>query len=260
MKVYAVQFDMPWENKPASHAKVRELLGRAQPEPGSLVVLPEMFDTGFSMNVTATTDAVTQASQTFAAEMARAYGVYLMAGIVLDGQNGKGRNEALTYTPQGELLARYCKLQPFTLGGEKDNYEAGHQPVIFSWQGFNVAPFICYDLRFPELFRVASKRGANLIVVIASWPARRVNHWEALLKARAIENQAYVVGLNRTGHDPILSYSGRTQIIAPNGDVLAEAQDEEVVVSSSLSLDFLNDYRAQLPFLADIRADFLPGV
>jgi predicted amidohydrolase len=143
------------------------------------------------------------------------------------------------------------------LGGEKDNYDAGEQPVIFPLHGFNVAPFICYDLRFPEVFRVATKRGANCIVVIASWPARRVNHWEALLKARAIENQAYVVGLNRTGNDPMLSYSGRTQVIAPNGDILAEAQGEETIVSADLSLDFLSEYRAQLPFLSDMRADFL---
>jgi predicted amidohydrolase len=174
----------------------------------------------------------------------------------MDGKGGKGRNESHAYDPQGGLLARYGKLQPFTLGGEAANYDAGDSLVTFAWQGFTVAPFICYDLRFPELFREATRRGANLITVIASWPGTRIGHWMALLKARAIENQSYVIGVNRCGQDPTLSYSGHTQIIDPSGEVLANAGEQEKIISAELSLEHLTSYRAKLPFLADMRPDF----
>ena len=260
MKVYACQFDIAWENKAANHVKVRALLERADLAPDSLVVLPEMFATGFSMNVTATSDAATRETQVFLAETAQACGVYLMAGVVVNGQAGKGRNELQTYTPSGKLLTRYCKLHPFTYGGEAANYEAGETLVTFPLHGFTVAPFICFDLRFPEIFRCATQRGANLLVVVASWPGQRIAHWLGLLKARAIENQAYVIGVNRCGNDPQFSYPGRTQIIDPSGEIIADAQDQEAIISTELDLAKLQAYRAQLPFLADIRSDFLPPV
>ena len=258
MKIYAVQLDIAWEDKAANHAKARALLERADLAPGSLVILPEMFATGFSMKVAATSDSATQETQAFLAETAQAFGVYLMAGVAVDGKAGKGRNESHTYDPAGELVARYCKLHPFSYGGEAANYDAGESLVIFPWQGFTAAPFICYDLRFPEIFRGAARRGANLIVVIANWPGTRIAHWLGLLKARAIENQAYVIGVNRCGNDPKLSYPGRTQVIDPRGEIIADAQGDETIVSADIHLAMLQDYRAQLPFLADMRADFLP--
>lgn len=261
MRVYACQTDIVWEDKAANHAHVRGLFERADFAAGSLVVLPEMFATGFdTMRPSVTSDAAENATQTFLSETARAFGVYLMAGVVVDGKAGKGRNESHTYDPQGKLVARYCKLYPFTYGGEAANYDAGEDLVIFNWQGFTVAPFICFDLRFPEAFRAATRRGANLITVIASWPGTRISHWTALLKARAIENQAYVIGVNRCGSDPNFSYPGATQIIDPSGEIIAEAGEQETIISAEISLEHLTEYRAKLPFLADIRPDFLPPV
>lgn len=261
MRVYACQTDIVWEDKAANHAKVRALFERADFTAGSLVVLPEMFATGFdTMRPAVTSDSAEKATQTFLAEMARAFGIYLLAGLAVDGKEGKGRNESHTYNPEGKLFARYCKLQPFTLGGEMANYDAGESLVTFPWQDFTVAPFICYDLRFPELFRAATQRGANLIIVIASWPGTRISHWLGLLKARAIENQAYVIGVNRCGSDPKLSYPGRTQIIDPSGEIIADAGEQENIISAEISLEHLTEYRAKLPFLADIRSDFLPDL
>ncbi|NOT62409.1 MAG: carbon-nitrogen family hydrolase [Acidobacteria bacterium] len=260
MRVYACQTDIVWEDKAANHARVRALFERADFQAGSLVVLPEMFATGFSMRPAVTSDSAERATQTFLAETARAFGVYLLAGLAVDGKDGKGRNEAHTYSPQGELVSRYGKLQPFTLGGEMANYDAGESLVTFDLQGFSVASFICYDLRFPELFRAATRRGANLMIVIASWPGTRISHWMALLKARAIENQVYVVGVNRCGSDPALSYPGRTQMIDPSGEILADAGGQENIISAELRLEHLTEYRAKLPFLADMRSDFFPSV
>jgi predicted amidohydrolase len=256
MNVICCQFDIVWENKAANHAKVRALLDRAMPQPGSLVVLPEMFATGFSMNVETVSDHSSRETQDFLARTAADYGVYLLGGVVTRERDGRGRNECVTFSPEGAEVARYCKLHPFTFGGELRHYAPGTGTTVFVCREFSVAPFICYDLRFPEVFRAAVRRGANLFVVIANWPALREQHWVTLLAARAIENQAYVAGVNRCGRDPQLSYPGRSLIIDPRGQVLAEAGSEEGTISAELDLPALVSYRRDFPALDDMRADY----
>ncbi|MBS1788710.1 MAG: carbon-nitrogen family hydrolase [Acidobacteria bacterium] len=257
MKIYGLQIDSVWETKAPNHDKVTSLLDRAKPEAGSLVVLGEMFATGFSMNVAAIHDSDTHETQSFLAQTAAKRKIFLLGGVVTKAANGLGRNESVVYSPKGDEIARYCKLQPFTLGGEKANYVAGNDVCLFNWQDFTVASFICYDLRFPEIFRVAANRGANLITVIASWPDARIDHWISLLKARAIENQAYVIGVNRCGNDPKLYHSGRSSIFDPSGKLLADAGSEEGWVEAEVSLASLLDYRNALPFLSDMRPEFV---
>ena len=256
MKIYCCQSDIVWENKPANHARIRALLEKTSPAPGSLVVLPEMFSTGFSMNVAGIHEGQPSETEDFLIQIARQFRVYMLGGVVSLAHDGRGRNEAVLVSPQGAGLARYVKMQPFTLGGEGDNYLPGNEIVTFSWANFVVSPFICYDLRFPELFRAACSRGAQLFTVIANWPATRIQHWVTLLQARAIENQAYVAGVNRCGNDPRHAYSGRTLIISPRGEILADAGDSETVISAELDLPGLLAYRAELPFLQDRRADY----
>jgi predicted amidohydrolase len=120
-------------------------------------------------------------------------------------------------------------------------------------EGWNVQPTICYDLRFPELYRATGVRGAELICVIANWPAARESHWLTLLKARAIENQAYVAGVNRCGRDPNVEYSGRSQIIDPRGEVVADAGSAETIIAAELDREALRAYRAKFPALNDAR-------
>lgn len=257
MRVYCLQIEIDWEQKSLNHERVRRLLEAVKPAPGSLVVLPEMFATGFSMNVDAADDSKTQETQRFLAETAARHGAFMMGGVVVADSTGRGRNQCVVYDPEGREFARYSKIRPFTLGGEADHYDAGERVVRFDWGGFHVSPFICYDLRFPELFRAAAAGGANLLTVIANWPQSRVGHWEALLKARAIENQAYVIGVNRSGTDPQLIYPGRSMIIAPGGEVIAEAGAEQCVISADLDREELDRYRRELPFLADLHRGFL---
>ena len=254
MKVIACQLDIVWENRAANHAKVRQLLEQAAPPPGSLVVLPEMFASGFSMQAAAISDSRARETQGFLADTAQTLGIYLVGGLVTDGSAGLGRNECVGYDPQGREFVRYCKLHPFTLGGESAHYEAGEKIALFEWGGFQVAPFICYDLRFPEIFRAAVRQGANLFLVVANWPVARIAHWNALLKARAIENQAYVVGVNRCGQDPQLSYSGQSQVVSFTGEIMATAGEGEGSCQAELRLTDLSAYRQQLPFLADMRS------
>ena len=257
MKIFGVQLDMQWEDKAANFAHVRELVSRAAPPPGSLVALPEMFATGFSMNAEAIAENHGGETERFLATLARERQIFVLAGIVAPSGDGRGCNEAVVFSPDGSPggspLARYCKIHPFSFGGEDRHYAAGEGIALFEWQGFRVAPFICYDLRFPEIFRAAAKRGANLFVVIANWPQVREAHWLALLCARAIENQAYVLGVNRCGSDPKLHYAGRSQIIDPRGEILADAGNDETVIGAQLDLEALETYQREFPALADMR-------
>ena len=253
MKIYCCQFDIAWENKPANFAKARLLLEAAKPERGSLVLLPELFATGFTMNAAPFAEKPGAETEQFLTSLARELGVFVLGGVLGAGAQGRGRNLSVGFSPEGREVARYLKMQPFTPGGESAAYEAGKETVLFHWQGFTVAPFICYDLRFPEHFRAATRRGAQLITVLSSWPVQRIEHWVTLLRARAIENQAFVAGVNRCGTDPKFVYSGRSLVVGPGGDILADAGDGEKVISAEVDLAKLLAYRKELPFLADMR-------
>src|SRR6266498_1038368 len=253
MTLYCCQLDLAWENKQSNFAKARSLLTAAKPGRGSLVLLPELFATGFTMNAAPFAEKPGGETEQFLAGLARELGVFTIGGVLGAGAQGRGRNLSVVFSPEGREIARYAKIQTFTISGETAAYEAGSEPVIFTWAGFAVAPFICYDLRFPEHFRAATRRGAQIIAVISSWPVARIEHWVALLRARAIENQAYVAGCNRCGKDPKLNYNGRSLIVSPKGDILADAGDGEKVISADVDLAVLLAYRKELPFLADMR-------
>jgi omega-amidase len=253
MKVYCCQLDPAWEDAPANHRKTRALLDAAAPPAGSLVLLPEMFATGFSMNVAAISDTPEGRTRAFMAGLAGAHNLYLLGGLVSTAPDGRGHNEAVMFDPAGRQIGCYRKIHPFTFGGESEHYAAGDAPVMIDCGGVAVAPVICYDLRFPELFRATVRRGAQLFAVIANWPQPRVDHWIALLQARAIENQAYVAGVNRCGADPHLAYPGRSLIIDPRGNVLADAGAAETVIHAALDLPALEQYRREFPALADMR-------
>jgi len=255
VNVLGLQFDIAWENKPANFETVRRMLADAAPEKDSLVVLPEMFATGFSMNTEGIAEAAGGETEQFLSRTARELGVCILGGAAMLDRDGRARNKALIFSPTGDLLAFYAKMQPFAPGGEARHYVAGERPVTFRWADCVVSPYICYDLRFPEIFReAAAAHRPELFVVIASWPEKRISHWAALLKARAIENQAYVVGINRIGNDPYYAYNGQSAIVDPHGQVLADAGAEAGCIQAQLDLATLRKYREGLPFLADMRS------
>ena len=253
MKVYCCQHDIDWENRGENLRRVEALLNKAELEQESLVLLPEMFGSGFSLNVPLIAEREDGHTRSFLSKIARRKGVFVMGGVVSRGYQERGRNEAVVFSPEGKQLACYCKLQPFTPGGESAHYEAGTETIIFEWGAVLVAPFICYDLRFPERQRVAARKRPHLMTFIASWPDARLSHWVKLLQARAIENQCYVAGVNRIGNDPQLHYSGRSMIVNPMGEVIADAADRECVIGAELDLGTMREYREQMPFLDDAR-------
>ena len=255
MRVVGCQLDIAWEDKEANFGRVRALLGRDQPPAGSLIVLPEMFATGFSMDVGLTAEPPGGPTSRFLAELARERQCFVLGGLVERDGAGHARNLALGFDPQGREFHRQAKLHPFGLAGETAWCAPGQSIATFAWQGAVAASFICYDLRFPEVFRVASARGASILVVLANWPEAREAHWLALLRARAIENQAYVVAVNRCGRDPHLAYGGRSLVVDARGEIVADTGRREGCLVTELDLPGLAAYRREFPALADLRRD-----
>jgi predicted amidohydrolase len=249
-----VQLDIAWEDKPATFDRVRRLLDATPPQAGDLVVLPEMFSTGFSMNVAAIREGAERPAERFLERVARDYHVYALGGVVNLAPDGRGLNQALAFAPDGKQIVRYDKIHPFTMGEESKHYVGGNSLHLFEWAGLKVCPQVCYDLRFPETFRRAVTLGAELFVVIANWPSYREHHWTTLLAARAIENLAYVIGVNRCGTDPKHPYPGRTQIIDPTGQVLADAGPTERLITTPIDPAAVHTWRQQFPALSDMKS------
>lgn len=259
MNVYCVQPDTTWMDRDANYRRVEDLLSKQPPEAGSFVLLPELFATGFSMDAPEVAEKPDGPTERFCLDLARRHEVCLVAGHAGWEPGNVAHNEAVVYVPDngGQILARCPKLHPFPLTDEASRYDPGADVVTFAWGRTTLSALVCYDLRFPEAFRRGVRRGVEVFCVLANWPAERAEHWLALLRARAIENQAYVAGVNRTGSDPNLRYDGRSVIVAPDGEVVAEAGQDEGVVSAPLQIDALRAWRSELPALASIREDLL---
>lgn len=261
MRAHLVQHDIAWEEKSASRRLASATLARATIGAGDLIVFPEMFETGFSMDVERTADS-DGSGGAFLAEVARTHAATVIGGVVAMGADGRARNRALAFSPSGAPLAHYDKVHPFSFGREHERFSGGGAVRVFRWEGAGedalVCPAICYDLRFPELFRAGRSLGAEVFVVMANWPAERAAHWRALLLARAIENQAFVLGVNRTGADPNVRYAGGSVAVGPRGEVLAEATEGAQALSVTLDLSVFREWRARFPAWQDARPGLLP--
>lgn len=251
MQIAVVQLDIVWESKQRNHARVVELLDAAEIGPGTLIVLPEMFDTGFSMNLNITAQGTQRESEAALRAIARQFQSTVLGGVVGPVVDGKASNEAVAFSPDGDELVRYQKQRPFSLVNEGEHYPAGKCEQLFDWNGVTVAPFVCYDLRFPELFRPAAFRGAELIPVIACWPAVRSEHWVRLLQARAIENLAITLGANRCGDEPGLRFDGRSCAFDHMGVALFQAGATPQVCKATIDIDALRAWRRKFPALRD---------
>jgi len=254
MHVAAVQFDIIWEDKPANHRIMDTMLADAALPAGSFVLLPELGDTGFSFNLNKIVD---DATLPWAKSLAVKHGIFVQAGYATLGPDGRGRNCAAIIAPTGEVLGTYEKIHPFSFGKEIEHFSGGNSLLVATCHDINVCPVICYDLRFPELFRLGAMNGAMLFTIGANWPDARQHHWRTLNIARAIENQAFIVACNRVGSDPHLSYAGGSMILSPKGEVLAEADDQPQVIRAEIDAVMLTNWRREFPALKDMRRDLL---
>lgn len=256
MRVFGFQTDIAWEDREANFAQIGALVEESGPlPPGSLLVFPELSTSGFSMNIATAAEPREGDSVRFFSTLAKTHRCHVIAGLAtVTDTPGFGANEAVCFSPDGTEAARYRKQKPFVGLGEENHYTPGTSPVLYEIGEWNVSPMICYDLRFPELFREATAMGAELFVVIANWPTSRIDHWTTLLRARAIENQAYVVGVNRVGADPAVAYPGASILVGPRGEILAAADDSVTAITAIFDRTALLDWRRDFPALTGLRS------
>lgn len=252
------QFSPTWEDPETNRERVRNWLTKAAPAAGSWILLPEMFTSGFSMNAGRFAEEPVGPTAVFLQHLARDWKIWITAGwAVKENPGPRFANEAWTFRPDGTMASRYRKIHTFTPGKETGAYEKGQVIEVFEGPLGPTAVFICYDLRFPEIFRHATRQGAQTFVVLASWPQARIHHWDLLTRARAVENQAWVIALNRTGWDPYLKHTGSSRIIEPNGEVVVALEESEATLEARLSTDRVQATRQQLPFLEDMQGNWL---
>ena len=253
MQVHLFQLDITWEDRAPNFDRLITHCERLTIDSGDLVVIPEMFSTGFSMNadrIAEPIDGQSPATETLGT-LAKEFACCVVGGVaVRDG--GEFYNEAIAALPGGRM-ARYRKHQGFSVAGEDSAYREGDRLTTLDWGLGRIGLTICYDLRFPEIYRALAFAGAELLINIANWPRRRVEHWVTLLRARAIENQCYVAGVNRVGEDPNSHYPGRSILVDPQGEIIADAGGAEGVVSCPIDFETVRTWRAEFPALRDAR-------
>ncbi|VEN75490.1 Carbon-nitrogen hydrolase [Candidatus Desulfarcum epimagneticum] len=251
MKISAFQMDIQWHDRKANHEKAARFAREARDGGADLFILPEMFSTGFSMDTGVTAEPMDGPTPQWMRRLARDLDMAILGGFVLAGQEGeKPQNVSLAVDRKGRDAALYAKIHQIALMEEDRHYRPGEKPALFDMGGFKTACFICYDLRFPELFRsVADECGFS--VIIASWPAARREHWEILLRARAVEGQSFVAGVNRVGEGGGHAFAGGTAIIDPRGREMAAGGGAQTLVTADIRMETVAKVRAETPFLKD---------
>lgn len=255
MRVAIVQHDIVWEDGAATTAAIEPMIAAAAADGARLVVLTEMFAKGFSMNVDAVAEPQEGPTEAWMAAQAAHHGCWLVGSIsqrpAQCEPGSRARNVAALVSPTG-AIHRYAKIHPFSYSHEDDYYEAGSQFLTVDVEGVRTSIFVCYDLRFADEFWALAPQ-TDCYVVVANWPANRREHWNVLLRARAIENQAYVVAANRVGRAGRLEYVGDSAIVDPWGLDCTAPLEGEGVLAAEVDPARVAEVRAKYPFLADRR-------
>lgn len=253
VKVAGLQLDIAWESPIDNHAKVDPWIRTAVAAGARLLVLPEMFACGFTMKTEGVAEPEDGPTTRFLVERAFEHGLWI-GGSVPELPEGAERpfNTFVIAGPHGQLY-RYRKIHPFTFADEHLHYDAGDRFVTIDIEGVRCTLFVCYDLRFADEMWATAK-DTDCYLFVANWPEKRRSHWTALLQARAIENQAYVVGCNRVGEGGGLRYTGDSRIVDPLGRILAAGAEGETLLLADVDPAVVADTRARLPFLQDRRS------
>lgn len=253
MIVAALQTEIVWEDPQANFTRLRPKLAEAAAVGARLIVLPEMFSYGFSMNTAAIAEPYDGPSAAFLAEQARELGVWICGSVPEFPREPSERpaNTMIVAGPKGERH-RYQKRHPFSFANEHLYYIPGDEPLTLEIEQLRVSMTICYDLRFADDFWALAE-STDLYVVVANWPTRRREHWQTLLRARAIENQAWVLGLNRVGEGGGIDYAGDSMIIDPWGEVVCSASRDETMLLANIDGQRVREARTKFPVLQDRR-------
>jgi omega-amidase len=248
LKISIFQGYLFWENIDKNLQNIELRLSSIR-EKTELIILPEMFTTGFTMNAAALAEPMGGKTMQWMHKIAVKYNAVVTGSLIIK-ENNKFYNRLIWMRPDG-THEHYDKRHMFALGNEHETYTAGNKRIIVELNGWKICPVICYDLRFPVWLRNVGGE-YDLLLIVANWPERRALHWRTLIPARAIENQAYVVAVNRVGHDGNEVYhSGDSNCIDPNGKVIYYKRDEEDMYTFTIVGDEIEKIRRAMPFLKD---------
>lgn len=258
MRVGLVQTDIIWNDPVTNIQRCQTLANEALQQGAELIIFPEMFTCGFSMPTGELARESYERGEQFLTELSRHHGVYAIGSVPQPTSPSRIFNTALISKPNG-ATERYHKIHLFSKGGETGVYAPGSSTLTTHIKDVRCTVFICYDLRFTLPFHQRAE-DTDLFVLVANWPTPRREHWLTLLRARAIENQAYVAGVNRTGTDPGLAYSGDSVLFAPDGTQITELTDEEAVIMGDVDAERVLEWRSAFPAIRDRRPEIYSGI
>jgi omega-amidase len=250
MRIALIQLAPDWESPKETIAQI-ENLGLEKID-ADLILFPELTLTGFTMNSEMLAEELDGVSTTFFIGLAKKLKKHIIAGLI-ENYDDRRYNNAVHFDRDGLIAARYRKIHPYSYAGEDKSYSGSKELVTTKIDNHVFGLSVCYDLRFPELYRMYAKQGVEAIINIANWPVQRIHHWNHLLKARAIENLCYVIGCNRIGDDPFNKYNGQSAVYAPFGNTLIQLDDESGIHSVEIDFAEVQKVREKYKFLDDIK-------
>jgi predicted amidohydrolase len=254
IKVALAQLNIEFANPQANQVKVKAAVSAAAQENVDVVVFPEMWNTGYALDQLGTlADEDGKKTQAVLARLAGQFDVNIVGGSVATKRGDQFFNTTYVVDRLGQVVADYDKVHLFGLMNEDRYLTAGDKENYFRLAGVPSASFICYDLRFPEWVRTVARHGTDILYFSAEWPAKRIAQWKLMLQARAIENQAFVVAVNRVGDDPDNHFNGHSLVIDPLGRIIVDAGETETIAYAVVDLDQLAAVRGPIPVFSDRR-------
>lgn len=249
MNISLVQFNPVWQNKKESQDRILKILSDYK-DRADAFIFPEMTLTGFTMKAEKFAEELSGESFRFFQKLSEDLRADVFFGMIESDE--KSFFNTLAHIKSGSIFKTYRKIHPFSYSEENKYYKRGIAPCITLLDDIPAGLSICYDLRFPELYRHYAKERAEILINIANWPSGRIEHWKHLLKARAIENQCYMIGVNRVGKDPVNNYIGCSAVYGPNGEEIFIAGSQEEAALVTLDMNLVREQRSKYPFLNDI--------
>jgi len=247
LTVSLLQQDLVWENKSANLARFEAQI--AQLPPTDIIILPEMFPTGFTMSAERHFSVMDGEEMQWMAEIAKSKNVVITGSLIIK-EDGRYYNRLIWMNPYGKYK-QYDKRHLFTMTGEEKVFTAGKDKLVVDCNGWKICPMICFDLRFPVFIR--NKEDYDLLLFVANWPERRSHHWRSLLMARAIENQCFTIGVNRVGEDGNkINHIGSSMVLSPLGEVITELGYVPQSHTVTISKESINLARRYMPFLKEM--------
>lgn len=257
LKIAILQMDIVYGHPETNYLKSEKMIEEASKNNPDVIVLPELWTTGYDLaNLNQIADKNADKTINFLKCLAKKYDVSFVGGSVANQTDSGVENTLLVIDNNEQVIHKYSKLHLFKLMDEHLYLTSGQSKGLFTLFGHQFAGLICYDIRFPEWVRAHTSRGAEALFVVAEWPMVRLAHWRALLIARAIENQCYVIGCNRCGDDPNNHFAGHSLIIDPLGEIVVEGTETESVLVAEIDLNNTEAVRSMIPVFTDRRPEF----